>query len=82
VPLTRDPHRDVPADFLGPVAVWEAPTTWFAVKRLDQMPGRLASLSKDDSSPGADRKDHRMTGQPAREHVNVDDLARNPRSER
>lgn len=43
---------------------------------------RLTSVSKDSSSPGADRKDRGRTGQHAREHVNVDDLARNPRSER
>ncbi|GAA3246891.1 hypothetical protein GCM10010469_03050 [Streptomyces labedae] len=42
----------------------------------------MPQLSTDGSSPGADRKVPGKTGQRAREHVNVDDLARNPRSER
>ncbi len=54
--------------------VRKAETTEFAVKRLGWM--------TKDSSPGADRKDRRKTGQGALTHVNVDDLARNARSER
>lgn len=63
---------------------------WREGRRLDKEASRprserrrrLTSVSKDSSSPGADRKDRGRTGQRAREHVNVDDLARNPRSER
>ncbi|MER0445731.1 hypothetical protein ABR738_14370 [Streptomyces sp. Edi4] len=44
-------------------------------------PAGLKSMATD-SSPGADRKDPRKTGQRGQRHVNVDDLARTPRSER
>jgi CubicO group peptidase (beta-lactamase class C family) len=43
---------------------------------------RSHSSMSTDGSPGADRKDRGKTGQRAQGHVNVDDLARNPRSER
>ena len=48
-PLTSAPLRQDIATFpltSGGGAVWEARTTGFAVKRLDWMTGRLASLSK------------------------------------
>lgn len=54
-PLTSPPLRQDIATFpltSSGGAVWETRTTGFAVKRLDWMTGRLASLSKDKFAGG------------------------------